>query len=214
MPTEPEPGRSKVFAVFETNVAQISLLLKAPSAAEQGLGERIKAQVTKGIVVEDIQSLPALLADAKDVLTLRTAIMRWSIPMLVTFTEAYLQDALTLIVAAAFSPSSFPGPIVEEVTGKWIKGTVRSGNPHQWINQLKRFGASGYPDDLAIKLQKIWDLRHTITHTFAQNVVPLRDFSLVDILTSIVLFVMKTDDFLIVCCPHQKSSASPNNSVA
>jgi hypothetical protein len=41
--------------------------------------------------------------------------------MLVTFTEAYLQDGFALIIAGAFSSSNLPDPIIEEVTGKWIR---------------------------------------------------------------------------------------------
>lgn len=69
--------------------------------------------------------------------------------MLVTFAEAYLEDAFALMISDAFDATALPNAITDEISEKWIKNTIRSGNPHQWINQLKKFGAVGYPDNLA-----------------------------------------------------------------
>jgi hypothetical protein len=180
-----EPGRSKLFAVFEKNVARIGLVLKAPHSEVQAVDEKLKAQVLrKELVLADVKLLLPLVTEISNSITTSMTILTWAIPMLVTFTEVYLQDALALIVRSAFSPSTLPGPIVGEVIGKWLKGTMRSGNPHQWINQLKKFGATGYPEDLGAKLQNIWELRHSIIHSADLN----KGLSLGEIMTVIATF--------------------------
>jgi hypothetical protein len=202
METAPEPGRSKPFAVFEKNVARITLILNAPKAEGEAVIEKLNAQLKKeSLVLADVKPLQALLAELRNSLTTRATILTWSVPMLVTFTEAYLQDAFMLLFRSAFSSSTLPGPMVEEVVGKWVKGTMRSGTPHQWTNQLIKFGATGYPEDLGTKLQTIWDLRHKIIHTADPNIYLLKLRSIADIFTIVVGFVRTTDEFLIAKSP-------------
>jgi hypothetical protein len=125
-------------------------------------------------------------------------IFTWAIPMIVTFTEAYLQDAFALILSGALAKAALPSPVVEDIAGKWVKGTIRSGNPHQWINQLKKFGVTGYPDDLATSLQRAWDLRHDIIHSAEPDTSAIvKDFPVSEILKTVSMFVQTTDAFVV-----------------
>jgi hypothetical protein len=144
----------------------LTLVIDAPKPAAEAASAKLNAAARTVSLPSESAVLTPLIEEMNVSLATRKTIITWAIPMLVTFTEAYLQDALTLLISSAFQSSSSPGPIVEEITSKWIKGTIRSGNPHKWVNQLKKFGVTRYPEDLAGRLQKTWDLRHQIIVSF------------------------------------------------
>jgi hypothetical protein len=179
-----EPGR-----IFEGNIKRLTLFIKSP----------IQSDETSDRPIPPTKDAALLLAgDLVKSIRAKETVMMWAVPMLVTYAEAYLQDALEQLISGAFAKSTLPAPIIEEVTGKWIKSAIRSGGPHQWINHLTKFGVTGYPDDLAPKLQNIWKLRHKIIHSATPDAsVMMTDLPLREIIDSVGTFVLTTDAFLV-----------------
>lgn len=185
----PSPDAESVPAItFRKNISRLAVFLQTqprPITLPDGLAET------------DPGGSEALIEELNKRIAATLTIITWAIPMLVTFTESYLQDALALIVENSFKPSELRRPIVEEISGKWIKNTIRSGNPYQWINQLEKFGASGYPEDLANRLQSIWNLRHRIIHSSEPNITTAKDIGLSEALKTVGEFVKATDALVI-----------------
>lgn len=72
----------------------------------------------------------------------------WMLVMMVSFSEAYLEDVLILIVGR--NPA---------------KKILGSGKPELWIKTLQRLGAKGYGTDLGADMKKLWRRRHNIVHS-------------------------------------------------
>jgi hypothetical protein len=132
--------------------------------------------------------------------------MMWSVPMLVTFAEGYLEDAFAILISGAMAPNA-TNPILEEIRDKWIKNTLRSGGPHQWVTQLKKFGVTGFPEDLSAKLQKTWELRHRIIHSGELDTSIMKELSLGERISHVGDFVLKTDAFIVTSYPQLVASA-------
>ena len=103
----------------------------------------------------------------------------WQVVMLVTCVEAYLQDLLA--IAASVDPklmddSQQVAPYADVISAtsldelanklrtQWARGWVGKKGPESWISRLKKMGARGYPDDLAPRLELIWEIRHVVVH--------------------------------------------------
>jgi len=99
--------------------------------------------------------------------------------MLVTATEAYLQDALAFAaerdtrlmkdselsatyeqITSAQSLEDLAG----ELRDRWARGFVDKGGPRSWKLRLERMGARGYVDGVEELLETLWGLRHIIVH--------------------------------------------------
>lgn len=196
MDTTAEREPSKPGSVFEKNIRRLTLLIQAPMPQAEAISAKLSAATKDGSFTPDPSIVQPILDEMSKSLQTRMTIMTWAVPMLVTFTEAYLQDAFALMISGACGRTALPGPIVDEISAKWIKNTIRSGNPHQWVNQLKKFGVTGYPDDLASNLQKTWDLRHDIIHSAEPDTTVMKDFPLSESLKTVSILVQTTDAFV------------------
>jgi len=193
-PAQCEP--SKPCSVFEKNMRRLTLLIQAPMPQAEAVSAKLSAATKDGSFTTDASVVQPIVDEMNKSLQTRMTIMTWAVPMLVTFTEAYLQDAFALMISCACGRTALPGPIVDEISSKWIKNAIRSGNPHQWVNQLKKFGVTGYPDDLASNLQKTWDLRHDIIHSAEPDTTVMKDFPLSESIKNVGIFVQTTDAFV------------------
>ena len=125
----------------------------------------------------------------------------WMIVMLVTFADAYLEEAFLLLIAGGFQGSSLPKAATDDLTDKWVKGLIRGGNPHTWIKQLEQFGATGYEAELAGKMQTIWKRRHEIAHTAEPEINQTASQEFLDALRLVNGFVETTDRFILKARP-------------
>lgn len=103
----------------------------------------------------------------------------WQVVMLVTCVEAYLQNLLAIAASAdrtlmadsqrvvscadVISATSLD-ELVSGMSTQWARRVLRNGGPTGWISRLKKMGASGYPDGLAPRLERIWGIRHVVVH--------------------------------------------------
>lgn len=89
----------------------------------------------------------------------------WMIVMLVTFAEAYIEDAFKLLLSSGLAGVSLPEPIIDDMKRQWIRDILRRGKPHQWITELEKFGVSGYEIGMGDKLSVLWTRRHKLVHS-------------------------------------------------
>jgi hypothetical protein len=139
----------------------------------------------------------ALAGELIQSITVKETVMMWAVPMLVTFAEGYLEDAFALLISGAFAPTAASRLIVDDISEKWIKNMIRGGSPPQWITQLKKFGVTGFGDDLGPKLQKTWELRHHIIHSAEFDTSVMADMPLRERMNNVGDFVLTTDAFIV-----------------
>jgi hypothetical protein len=130
----------------------------------------------------------------------------WMTVMLVTFAEAYLEDAFSLLISQGLGSSTLPDPLKEEIRKKWVKEALRSGRPHDWIKQLARFGITGYAPDQADKLLPIWQRRHTIVHTAAPEIPHTAAQQFLDATKLVTNFIEATDTQLLNISPSTQAT--------
>jgi hypothetical protein len=218
----PTPSGSHPFTVFETNVNRLVALALTPGPITDQLLERLKRQKEKAsatiaMIGEAIRSTPDLaqenlkpltaeidalneiVVDFTQMVKTRQFLGAWMVVMLVTFAEAYLEDALGLILSHGMQPASLPAAISADMTKKWIKNLLRVGSPHAWIKQLEALGATGYDPDSGDKMRAIWDRRHKIAHTAEPEINATASRQLVDAAFVVTAFVKVTDAFVVAC---------------
>jgi hypothetical protein len=136
---------------------------------------------------KDKDQLDEIMAEIKRSSEAKQLVSAWVIPMTVTFAEAYLQDALDILIKQSFSTSQMPDPIVADISTKWVRSIIRGGSPNAWVARLTEFGVSDFPKNLGPELHNIWQLRHQIIHTpnaatgpytFGEHMQPIGDFVL------------------------------------
>ena len=103
----------------------------------------------------------------------------WQVVMLVTCTEAYLQDQLASAASAdpeLMSKSEQSAPYMDVVSASslealadamrrnWARGWLRDGGPTRWVLRLEKMGARGYSKGLTAQLELIWGIRHVAVH--------------------------------------------------
>ena len=113
-----------------------------PSDGAQGEVNSITKELQQAATA--MSPLTPLIDQIGVLLKSRSFLYSWMIVMLVTFAEAYLEDALNLLLASGLSKASLPLPISDEMKRKWVRDILRSGRPHQWIKKLEEFGVTGY----------------------------------------------------------------------
>jgi hypothetical protein len=190
MATTPTSGpHTKAWAPFERNldsIAHILALGRRELALIKGATTRLVASVGKS---SDLTVKPAVVKLQryvnrynKSVLTridrFQTATL-WQVAMLVTCVEAYLQDLLSMaasIDSELMSKSQQLAPYTDVISAtsleelasglraRWARGWLSDGGPTRWISRLERMGATGYPNDLAPRLELIWGIRHVVVH--------------------------------------------------
>ena len=125
----------------------------------------------------------------------------WMTVMLVTFAEAYLEDALKLLMSQALSSSALHDDVKVEIGNKWVKEALRSGRPHDWIKRLEKLGVSGYAPNQADKLLVVWQRRHTLVHTAEPEIPNTAAYEFLAAVTLITDFIKATDAQLLTICP-------------
>jgi hypothetical protein len=103
----------------------------------------------------------------------------WSLVILATCVETYLQDVLALCACidprlmGDARPSATYEEVVtansienlaHEVRAKWARNWVDDGGPQRWIARLERMGVRGYSADLSFRLESLWGIRHLVVH--------------------------------------------------
>jgi hypothetical protein len=103
----------------------------------------------------------------------------WSVVILVTCVEAYLQDVLS--IAASVDPklmrdseqhalyadvirSASLEELENEMRARQARGWLSDGGPARWISRLGAMGARNYSNDLGARLERIWGIRHVVVH--------------------------------------------------
>jgi hypothetical protein len=183
----PEDNSSPPGRTFASNISRLTLFLQSPDDTDDTI---VHSQMTK-------EATLALTDKLVKTITIKETTMLWAVPMLVTYTEVYLEEALELLVSGAFANSTLPSEIVAEIAHKWIKGTIRSGDPCLWIKILNKFGVTGYPQELPVILKRIWDLRHAIIHSSTPETVQLPMIPLGNLISQVGNFVTITEAFVV-----------------
>jgi len=131
----------------------------------------------------------------------------WLIVMLVTFAEPYLADALALMISGELATSSLPQHLADEMKSKWIRNLLRSGNPHNWITELTKLGATRFDQSLGKEMKTIWDRRNVIAHTAepANTSTALAEFLSASLIVN--SFVTTTDRFVTASLNRGSGSA-------
>ena len=159
----------------------------------------------------------------------RAFIHEWHIVMQATFVETYLHDVL--VTCAEIDPlpmkdskqaatyqevmtASSIDELAAELRSRWARNFIDRGGPARWIDRLTRMGATGFPPDLANKLEQMWGIRHVVVHSAgrvtaefvrrhptlgfkADQPLTLSKDPVLDYIRSGVTFVKTTDSFLI-----------------
>ncbi len=112
----------------------------------------------------ELRTVLPLSANAIEKLTSRFFLHSWMTVMLVTFAEAYLEDALDVLMSTGLKAAALPIDVSDEMKRKWIRDILRNGRPHEWVKQLKRLGVTGYDESLPDRMKVIWERRHQIIH--------------------------------------------------
>jgi hypothetical protein len=149
----------------------------------------------------NIAETSSIVADITQIMNRSHFLGSWMLVMLVTFAEAYLHDAFSMLIAAGLNGGSLSPAAAEEITKKWIKNAIRGGGPHKWIEQLRKFGATGFNHDLADRMQKIWDRRHHIAHFAEPEVNKAATQEFISATKIVNEFVDTTERFVVASCP-------------
>jgi hypothetical protein len=167
------------------------------------------AQGEVNSITKELQQAHAAMAPLTPLIDQFVALLRsrsflysWMIVMLVTFAEAYLEDALNLLLASGLSKASLPLPISDEMKRKWVRDIIRSGRPHQWIKKLEEFGVTGYSPALPEQMRAIWERRHHIAHSAEPEVRNTIQYEFLDAAKVVANFVDTTDAFIVTSCPN------------
>jgi hypothetical protein len=187
----------------EKALAAAHKLGEARRASEES-PERASFQEHAQGLLADIAVADAGITGLVTLLNTAHFLRSWMLVMLVAFTEAYLHDAFSLLIAAGLRGGSLAQAAAVEITEKWIKNVIRGGNPHEWIKHLTNFGAMGYAPDLANQMKSIWDRRHLITHTAEPEIDATSAQQFIDAAKLLHAFVETTDRFVVASYIHTK----------
>ncbi len=177
-------------------------------ARESGYDSTVFRQHAEALA-DGLATVNQILAEVTALTNTREFLRAWMIVMLVTFAEAYLEDALSLLISTGFNRSFLPDPIADEITKKWIKNLIRGGNPHEWIKKLEKLGATGYEPDLSIKMQKIWARRHALAHTAEPEIKKTASQEFIDAVLVIKVFAEVTDTLVVAYSTQTVTPPSP-----
>lgn len=108
-----------------------------------------------------------------------TTLKFWTVVMMVTCVEAYLQDLLTAaarvdpnlmckseqsaLYADIIAASSLES-LANELRRRWAQNWLNDGGPTRWISRLTKMGVRRYPSNLAPQLERFWGIRHIVVH--------------------------------------------------
>ena len=110
----------------------------------------------------------------------REFVHEWYVVMQVTFAETYLHDVLVAcaVVDPALMAESKQTASYQDILGAtsidelanqlrsgWARNFIDRGGPSTWVDRLTRMGATGFPSDIAEKLEQVWGIRHLVVHS-------------------------------------------------
>jgi hypothetical protein len=191
---------NEMLAAARTTLGDVSArveAIKAKAASEGSKTISISAELKD--LSESLAPLGDSVTSMAELRKSTSFLHTWMIVMLVTFAEAYIEDILLLLISDGLKGSSLPRATSEEITKKWVKNLLRGGNPHAWVKQLEKFGASHYDPELAGKMQRLWERRHSIVHTAEPEAGPASSQEFLDAMLAIKSFVDVTEPFVIGC---------------
>jgi hypothetical protein len=222
-----ESAKSEALQIFLKNFVNITCLARlmppphrqwtSVHDAVEGLME-FKGQFTT-MPLSDLESrttdLNAAVEEFTKVVELITFLNDWMLVMMVSFTEAYLEDVLIQLVghnpewmddlklkvsyAEVATASSLPEHM-ETIQRRWQECWVNNilrKKPRHWIKILERLGANGYPAGLAEHMTTVWDCRHGIVHSSATRHLSVTDIQ--KFVGVVFNFVGPTDRFVVNC---------------
>jgi hypothetical protein len=188
----------------EINNVTVTLATVAASLHQLNIDIAAKTAIDPQKIVDDaaaqLNATTPLTTKAVKLITSRFFLYNWMTVMLVTFAEAYLQDALDALVSAGLSGSALAEEVTKEIKRKWIRDILRSGRPHEWITWLKRLGVTGYTEGLADEMKMVWERRHRIVHSpgSGANKFDPKEFAHA---TEIINGFVEATDALVRACP-------------
>lgn len=208
-------SKSEALHTFEKNLDDTLRLIKVISealAVRQAVDRfgELKNNPTQ----ETVDALTAVVLSLTEGVRSLSFLCDWLLVMHVSFTETYLEDALTLLIR---SNPSWMDTLTAKITysqlsqaaslpagmramqQQWQKSWVQSilkERPLHWIKRLERLGAEGYPVELGTEMDSVWSRRHSIVHR--AGIKPHLSLSgLSAILNLIKSFIEPTDHFVV-----------------
>jgi hypothetical protein len=111
--------------------------------------------------------------------TAEEVLLEWNAIMLVTATEAYLQDALAFHArhdpnlmraseqAAQYAEVVSAGSLsdlADLLRSRWARNFLEKGGPTKWRERLEKLGVRGFPEGMDASLETLWGVRHMLIH--------------------------------------------------
>ena len=106
-------------------------------------------------------------------------LLEWEAVMLVTVTEAYVQDVLAFAAerdaalmkdsdqTAAYHEVSQAQSVTDlatELRRRWARNFLEDGGPRRWAERFERMGARGFKPDVGETMELHWGVRHVVVH--------------------------------------------------
>jgi hypothetical protein len=140
---------------------------------------QLKDDLSSAKEKDDVYGMGAALGKYLSIKAAANFQFQWYAVMLVTLTEAYLQDVLSYFASideklmndsdqkASYQEIMAADSIdnlAQELRERWARNFIDKGGPKVWIKRLYRSGARGYADGLAEKMECLWGIRHVVVH--------------------------------------------------
>ena len=175
--------RTNAYKNFSLNVDRLVELFRFIDAqidvTNQEVIPQLRDNLSSAKEKDDVYGMGAALGKYLSIKAMTNFQFQWYAVMLVTLTEAYLQDVLSYyasidqkfmndseqkatyqeIVSAESTET-----LAQELRERWARNFIDKGGPKLWIEKLYRMGARGYADDLADQMELLWGIRHVVVH--------------------------------------------------
>lgn len=150
--------KTRPLAALERNTESVTAFLAMQSRETAAMGAVVARISAK--TIPDLSTKPGRQRYVRRIRRFRKKLDRyiertspaklWTIVMLVTCVEAYLQDVLSAAACADRKLLSKSGRL--------------HGGPALWISRLGRKGVQAYPHDLVARMEVFWGIRHVAVH--------------------------------------------------
>jgi hypothetical protein len=187
---------SEPFQVFIKKIGNlkqlVDLMVHQIERIQEPAAEFDAAFIRNPLNADDLRNpVQSIVGMVRTWLTLHPLLWDWMLVMMVSFAEAYLEDALTLLVAhkpellrgkrtkrlgratelaLEVSDLSYPSEeqwrdLVKTIHRNLAKD-ILSGKPEDWIPRLTKLGVNYHDEkNLREKMTTIWNRRHEIVHS-------------------------------------------------
>jgi hypothetical protein len=179
-----EAQQTDAMTNFEANVGLLVAFINRlkPSDIQRSAKSAIRVVARYKADPKDTKPIERAVAKLTELTSewskVREISFEWMSVMLVTFTEAYLEDGLIGLPAKnpnllKDAPPIPPNRMIEaesldelrqEITRQWAHQKIEGG-PRKFIRRLKDMGARGYNDTDIYRLEHLWDTRNLIVHS-------------------------------------------------